>query len=322
VAQRVVPFDVTDYVEEFLIYLQAERQASIRTRENYAFDLRQFVQILERRDPPVRLDLPSVTTEDIRYYLSRLGAENDYSKRSTARKLSCVRSFYKYLLKIGVVYASPAKEVGTPKMEKRLPSFLYAPEAQELVEAPDTSPAGLRDRAILEMLYGCGLRLSEVVSLNRVDIDYSDGLVTVMGKGGKERVIPVGSLALEALAKYLDARPALEARARKQDLRDSRNALFLSLRGTRLSTRTVARTVEKYKDWLSIDKHVSPHTLRHSFATHLLDGGADLRSVQEMLGHSSVSTTQIYTHISQQGLRAVYDRAHPRSGQKREKEPE
>lgn len=311
VALLVTAFSVicADYLEEFLVHLTAEKRVSRHTLEGYSLDIRQFHEILEKIEPGC--SILSVNSGHLRAYLKQLETLG-YSKRSVARKQSCVRSFFRFLVRLGAVGANPALEMKTPKLEKRLPVFLDEPDAKTLMEtARENTPLCLRDRAILEMLYGSGLRVSEVCRLNTGDIDYSLGLVQVMGKGGKERAVPVGSEALEALAHYLRSGRAILARAatRKPD----RKALFLNAKGQRLSVRGIQRVVDKHATAFNGLRRVTPHTLRHSFATHLMNGGADLRSLQEMLGHASVSTTQIYTHVSQRRLREVYDRAHPRA---------
>jgi len=312
--------ETTDWMEQFFTYLTAEKHASPRTLDSYSVDLRQFESIL--RESGSGADLSALGPTELRLFLKVL-IDRGYSRRSIARKYSAVRSLYKFLEKAGAVESNPAKEVSTPKIERTLPSFLYQADARAFVEAAsDASPCGLRDRAMLEMLYGSGLRVSELRGLNVTDVDYSDGMVQVTGKGNKERIVPVGSDTIAALDQYLRlGRPfLLEKRARAA--RQSEKALFLNAHGTRLSVRSIRRVVDKYGLASAQANHVTPHTLRHSFATHLLDGGADLRSVQEMLGHASVSTTQIYTHVSRQGLRRVYDRAHPRSGMSDKQEDE
>ena len=305
--------ETTDWLEQFFTYLSAEKRVSPRTLDSYSVDLRQFQVIMQKTGHGP--DLTTLDAGDLRQYLKAL-TDGGYSRRSIARKHSTVRSFYKFLEKVHAIEKSPAREVSAPKIERTLPAFLYQEQARSFVEAAsDKSPAGLRDRAILEMLYGCGLRVSELSNLNITDVDYSLGYVQMVGKGNKERFVPVGSVALSALGDYLGlGRPALLEKRARTTRRPTEKALFLNTSGTRLSVRSIRRIVAKYGLASGQPQHVSPHMLRHSFATHLLDGGADLRSVQEMLGHSSISTTQIYTHVSRQGLRRVYDRAHPRSG--------
>ncbi len=302
----------TDCIEEYLIHLAAERRLARNTVENYSRDIHQFLSLVREAEPT--LSLEHASAEHLKVYLKMLESQG-YSKRSIARKQSCVRGFYRFLVRIGVIEQSPADQFSSFKFEHNLPSFLYEEEANALVESTgDDSSIGLRDRAILELLYGSGLRVGEICSLDTSDIDYSLGFLCVVGKGGRERFVPVGSEALSALGRYLQsARPELEKRLEGRISSRERKALFLNSRGRRLSTRGVQRIVRARKRVALGGKRVTPHTLRHSFATHLMNAGADLRSVQEMLGHSSISTTQIYTHVSQKRLREVYDRAHPRA---------
>ncbi|MEO0108395.1 MAG: tyrosine recombinase XerC, partial [candidate division WOR-3 bacterium] len=239
---------------------------------------------------------------DIREYLGFM-MRYGYDRRSCARKLSCVRSLYSFLKREGLVTTNPTREVKTPKAEQRLPGFLTQYQAAQAMAVPGDSEAALRDRAILEMLYGSGLRVSELVGLNQTDIDRERGLLRVIGKGGKERLAPFGRLALRALDEYL---------ARRQ--RQPHPAVFLNLKGQRLSRRSVCTIVRRQLERVAEVSRTNPHILRHSFATHLLERGADLRAVQELLGHSSVATTQHYTHLTVERLRVIYDRTHPRSG--------
>ncbi len=238
----------------------------------------------------------------MRKYLSLLHRKN--KKSSIARKLSTLRSFFKYLVKEQIVTSNPAKSVATPKVEKYLPSTLTVDETFRLMESVDeTKKQSLRDHAILELLYSSGLRVSELVGLNSSHLDLDLGIVRVMGKGRKERIVPVGSKAVEALRIYLEGRGSV----------NREDPVFLNTRGGRLTARSVGRLVKLYTKYSGIFRKVSPHSLRHSFATHLLDAGADIREIQEMLGHASLSTTQRYTHLSIGKLMEVYDRAHPRS---------
>jgi integrase/recombinase XerC len=243
----------------------------------------------------------------VRTYLAELSAK-EYARRSLARKLSALRSFYLFLVKEGHCESSPVAPVRTPKMERKLPGFLYVDEMRELLELPDVSTAlGARDRAIMETLYASGMRVSELVSLDVTSIDPASGIVLVFGKGSKERYVPLGEYAIRSLEHYLrTARPQL-LNSREEP------ALFLNRRGTRLSDRSVRRMIDSWVDRLALNKRVSPHTFRHSFATHLLEAGADLRTVQEMLGHEHLSTTQVYTHVTKDHLQSIYNRAHPRA---------
>ncbi len=294
--------------EEFVTYLVADKRVSSNTIQSYSHDLEQFARFLQARgleiDEPEKVDYLV-----IRDFMSHLAGAG-YSKRSIARKQACLRTFFKYLCKEERIPRNPAKDVATPKLEKKLPEFLEEAEVSALLRQADTrTPLGLRDRALLETLYATGLRVGELASLSVTDIDYSAGYVIVMGKGRKERFVPVGSDAIAALGDYLRlARPALAAKSTRPT-----RALFLNFRGGRLTARSVARLVDKYVKLTALRKRVSPHTIRHSFATHLLARGADLRSVQEMLGHASISTTQIYTHVTRKRLKEVYDKAHPRA---------
>jgi len=337
-------------VAGFLASLSVEKSASQHTLRSYRLDLAQFYAWLASGDAavpvvggrstgrtrkhgfaaelgpvqPVGVDqLRAVTHLTIRAYLAFLQRQG-FSRRTIARKLSCLRSFFKYLMRSNLVPSNPVAGVHTPKLERRLPVFLDEEEIGGLLSQPDTStPLGLRDRALLELLYGTGLRVGELVSLNRGDIDYSDGWVVVRGKGRKERAVPVGSEALQALGRYLaEGWPVLRARApaEEQSLPEAQQPLFLNKLGGRLSDRSVRRLLDRYASQLALGRHISPHKIRHTFATHLLNHGADLRAVQEMLGHASLSTTQIYTHVTTRRLRSEYLRAHPR--QRRAPPPE
>ncbi len=289
-------------VDLFLGSLSAEKGFSLKTIESYSWDLSQFFSF-----PGCAVSPKEVDVRVVRKYLAHL-YELGYSKRSVCRKHSAVRSFLKFLVREGHLSDNPAARVPLVKMGRTLPRPLYLPEVERLLEAQDIStPLGTRDRALLEVLYGTGLRVSELVSLNLGDVDSSVGYVQVMGKGGKERFVPVGSKAIQALGLYLDrGRPALEKTPGEK-------AIFLSVRGTRLTDRGARVVMKRCAARAGLQWKPSPHTLRHSFATHLVDAGADLRSVQEMLGHASVSTTQIYTHVSGERLREVYLKAHPRA---------
>lgn len=297
------------FLDNFIVYLKVEKNASPRTIESYQNDIWQFIDFMaaEFKVSGERI-LPSrVDRLVVRKHLALLQQEG--LKRTTiARKMASLRAFFRYLTREEIINANPLTEVSTPKLEKRLPETLSQDGAWALVQAPDTGrPAGLRDRAMLELLYSSGLRVSELVGLDTGDTDLKMGYVRVMGKGAKERIVPVGSYALQAIERYLaDGRPRLGKNG-------SGKALFLNRYGGRLTARSVRNIVDKYVRQLCLQRKVSPHTLRHSFATHLLDGGADLRSVQELLGHVKMSTTQIYTHVSKDKLLAVYEKNHPRA---------
>ncbi len=294
-------------VERFFQYLRVERNASELTCLNYRIDLHQFFGFLGHHRPL------TVTPMDVRRFIAHLSSTG-LSKRSIARKLSCLRSFFRYLCREGQLEHNPAAAVPTPRQEKRLPAYLDERQVERLLDAP----AGdrwllLRDRALLETLYSAGIRVSELVGLNLRDLDDVSGTVIVRGKGKKERLCPVGHPALNAIHRYLEAkRSYLEERASATRLPVS-DALFVSQKLTRLTARQVDRLLARYARLAQLPGAIVPHSLRHSFATHLLERGADLRSVQELLGHASLSTTQIYTHVSPQRLKKVYDQAHPRA---------
>ncbi|HOW87185.1 MAG TPA: tyrosine recombinase XerC [Candidatus Omnitrophota bacterium] len=288
-------------VEEFLGFLATEKGASEHTTKNYGIDLREFIKFLEEKD------LKDLSYLDIRSFLAFLKTRN-YSKSSISRKLACLRSFFKYLVRENILAQNPAAGIATPKKEKRLPSFLNPEEVSKLLESPAKNNwEEKRDKAILEMLYSSGLRVSELVGLNHDDLDFFGGLVRVRGKGKKERIVPVGQVALKGLRAYLDIKPPKEA------ANAIKKPLFISRIGSRLTDRSVRRMILKYVKRTGLGKEISPHTFRHSFATHMLDRGADLRSVQELLGHANLSTTQIYTHVTTQRLKDAYVAAHPRA---------
>ena len=285
-------------IERFLRYLRVERNASDYTCRNYQLDLRQFFQFLGHRRAR------DVTPLDIRRFVAHLST-SQASRRTTARKLSCFRSFYRFLCREGELEHNPAAVIPTPRLEKRLPSFLDERQVVQLLEAPRSAKwLGWRDRAILETLYSTGIRVSELIGLNLEDVDGISGTIIVRGKGKKERLCPIGATALSAIQAYLAKRP--------KQLRVP-YALFVSQKLTRLTVRQVDRLMRRYIQQQGLPRQISPHSLRHSYATHLLERGADLRSVQELLGHASLSTTQIYTHITPQRLKKVYEQAHPRA---------
>ncbi len=294
-----------ELIARFLERLETERNFSVHTLRAYKSDLDQFKRFL------IVENVPSPGAVDhmaMRKYLAYLRRQQ-YSKRAIARKLSSIRSFYRFLCQEGVVETNPAAAVRGPKLEQRLPHFLNTDEVDRLLSAPDTSDLqGLRDRAILELLYSTGLRVSELVGLNIDDVDFFGDVARARGKGKKERLAPIGRPAMNALRAYLEARETATDRHRFD-----RQALFLNRFGKRLTARSVRRILDKYIKQTGLDGKTSPHTLRHSFATHLLDRGADLRSVQELLGHANIVTTQIYTHLTAERLREIYDKAHPRA---------
>lgn len=288
-------------IEQFCRYLSTERNVSPHTLDAYRSDLEQFLAFIVR-EQCAGADVNNVTHLLIRRYLAQL--HKDHQKSSIGRKLAAIRAFFRYLLREGLAAKNPAELVSTPKMEKKVPFHLNIDEVTALVEAPQSADSlSLRDRAILETLYSCGIRVSELTGLNVGDVDMDKRLVRVLGKGNKERIVPVGDYARNALAVYLASRnnPSLDA------------PLILNARGGRLTSRSVARIIDKYIIKIASMKKISPHTLRHTFATHMLEGGADLRAIQELLGHSSLSTTQKYTHVSIDRLMEVYDKAHPKA---------
>jgi len=310
---------VKEALQDFLRYLRVEKNYSGHTLRNYQSDLHQFIGFLsdrsERKSSSEQVVPKQVGYLDVRAYLASLYRRN--AKSSVARKLSALRSFFAYLVRQGEIQLNPADMVSAPKMGKAIPDFLQVDETFQLMHGPDgDNVLDSRDRAILEVLYSCGLRVSELTALNLDSVDLELEIIRVMGKGSKERLIPLGSKAREALSCYMQRRGELLSMQVEQ------GALFLNNRGGRLTSRSVARLLKKHMQRCNIGRPLSPHGLRHSFATHLLDAGADLRAVQEMLGHVSLSTTQRYTHLSVDKLMAEYDKAHPRSRLKRPKETE
>ena len=295
-------------IRAFITFLESEQRASPETVRNYASDLRQLDRFLvSSRLASSPVDPASLSADAVRAYLEWLDRKGE-KHASLARKLAAIRSFYRYLSRRGLTNRNPVEALRTPKQARSLPRVLTKDDADALMAFPAGETAGsLRDRALLETLYSTGARVSELVSLNVGDVHDSEGLLRLRGKGRKERIVPIGELALEAIKRY---RASL---ATSPQTAGHTCPLFYNLRGGRLTSRSVARIVARYSSRLS-GGPVSPHTLRHSFATHLLDEGADLRAIQEMLGHASLSTTQRYTHVATDQLLAVYDRAHPRSG--------
>lgn len=297
---------LTEHIVTFCGYLDAERNVSPHTLTAYRRDLDQLAAfvIREKGEDVAVSDVDHLL---LRRYLALLGKQ---AKKSTlGRKLAAIRSFFRYLLRRGILAKNPAELIATPKKERLLPFHLDIDQATTLVESPvDDEKHALRDRAILEMLYSCGLRVSELTGLMIGDLDLSGGMVRVMGKGGKERIVPVGSRAIEAVRTYLADRGEAAGSG----------VLFLNTRGQRINRRSVARIVDAHVLRIAAFKRISPHILRHTFATHMLEGGADLRAIQELLGHASLSTTQKYTHVGIDRLMEVYDKAHPKAHTKKE----
>jgi len=293
-------------IERFVRYLEHERRASPHTVAAYGRDLEQLARFVEEQlggtPTPKQVD-----TFLLRKWLGMLARQATPS--TIGRKLAAVRTFGSWMVERGELTSDPAAQLQNPKVSRPLPAFLNMEAAASVVETPTSqSPAGLRDRAMLELLYGAGLRVSELVGLDLHSIDFGDASVRVLGKGNKERVIPLGAPALASLRAYLEARPNL--RHAKTGMQDE-TALFLTERGARIGVRAVQRLVHRYGQLGAGRADLHPHALRHSCATHMLEGGADLRAIQEMLGHASLATTQRYTHVSIEQLMQVYDRAHP-----------
>jgi integrase/recombinase XerC len=306
--------ELRELVERYHTFLRVEKNVSAHTLRNYLSDLGQFFAFLENvpgQTQPHTVAVEAVDHHRLHAYLSVLHRE--HKKSSIARKLAAIKSFFRFLLREGVVTRDPTLHVGSPKQEQPLPTHLTIDDMFRLLETPPAdSPAGLRDRAILEVLYSSGLRVSELVGLNWSDIDTTLEVVRVRGKGNKERIVPIGGKALAALERYRAQIPFLVAPKNRGALTLTTNPpIFLNSRGGRLTTRSVDRLVSGYARECGIALPTSPHALRHSFATHLLDAGADLRAIQELLGHSSLSTTQRYTHVNLDRLMQVYDKAHP-----------
>ncbi|MEX0777240.1 MAG: tyrosine recombinase XerC [Phycisphaeraceae bacterium] len=332
-------------IDQFVQYLRFERHFSPYTARCYETDLRQYVEFLiapgaasapqphhanvglgdgsaapaaEPATAVAESADPGITAADavsLRSFLTHLDSLS-YSAATIARKIATLRSFYKWMLKRGIVTSNPMVLIRTPKQTKRLPKAMGVQDVEKLLSMPDSRDTlGARDRAILETLYSTGVRVSELVDLNRTDLDFTEQTLHVRGKGKRERIVPLGSHAMSAIKHYM---MLLEADGRYISVRQAaalnpKVPLFINKNGGRLSSRSVRRKLDKYLALSGLDLNISPHTLRHSFATHLLDNGADLRSVQELLGHQSLSTTQIYTHLSTMRLRTAYDKAHPRA---------
>jgi integrase/recombinase XerC len=312
---------ISKYASKFLSSLQYQRGFSEHTLKSYRCDLEQFTAFLANPDRPLVSSAGEASSETVeaeeidnrirgvdvitlRRFMAAMREQN-YSRATVARKLATLRSFYKFLVRGGHMTDSPVTAIRTPRQQRRLPKFLEPADIERLLEAPSGDDLlSLRDRAILETLYSTGMRVSELCQLNIDDLSGADDCLRVRGKGKKERLAPLGSYALRAIERYLDVR-------RRQPAPAGDPALFVNRHGRRLNQRSVRRKLEKYLRQVGIDANVTPHTLRHPFATHMLNRGADLRSVQELLGHSSLSTTQIYTHVTMRRMKDVYDLAHP-----------
>jgi integrase/recombinase XerC len=293
---------------EFLTHLGLEKNASDKTVKSYREDLAQALSFARDRNKKTRVEPDDWNTRLLRAFVAWLH-EQGYAKSTVARRLAAVRSFGKFLCRQGTLKENPAKGLRGPRQEKRLPHFLTLADVTKLLATPSASNwAARRDRAILETLYSAGIRVSELVGLDLLDADLTDGVMTVRGKGKKERLALLGPAAVRAINDWLPDRAALLQRMTKET-----TAVFLNKSGTRLTVRSIGRLLAKYLKLAGLDPRTSPHTLRHSFATHLLDAGADIRGVQELLGHKSLTTTQVYTHVTTRRLQDAYKKAHPRA---------
>jgi integrase/recombinase XerC len=304
---------MNELLERYMNYLRYERNASPHTIRNYHSDLLQFRDYLTGGDAEAKVDVAAIDTQRIRGFLALL-FEREKKKTSIGRKLAAVRAFYKFLAKEGVLAANPAATVSTPKLDKTLPRIMTEEEMNNFLDRvaeaiPQGEPMMRRDRAILELLYASGLRVSELAGLDLRSINYGDGMLMVRGKGRKERIVPFGSKAKQALEDYLPVREKILMEARKT----GQTALFLNTKGARLTTRSIDRLLKQYVGIFGPNVKVSPHSMRHAFASHLLTEGADLRAIQEMLGHKSLATTQKYTQVSIKQLIEVYDKTHPKA---------
>lgn len=295
------------YPERFLNYLTVEKACSELTVTNYRKDLACFAEFWRQRAKGEAL-WERVSPLDVRAYLAYLN-EKQYARRTVARRISALRSFYKFLVRENILGSSPLAKVRSPKLDKRLPTFLEESEIDELLQLPDQKPLGLRDQAVLELLYATGCRVSELVGLTLERIDLGNRFVILLGKGNKERLVPLGHSCCSALATYYPIRQELMLKYHVEE----HGFVFVNNRGGVLTDRSVRRILDKYINQLAMRKQVSPHTIRHTFATHLLTHGADLRAVQELLGHANLSTTQIYTHVTTERIAAIYKKNHPRA---------
>ncbi len=299
---------MNNFLEDFLRFIKTERNAALLTVESYRNDIWQFFRFLDLKENDDGFSFDYLT---LRHYLAIL-KEQRYARSTIARKLSAIRSFLHFLKREGVLENNSWELVSSPKRGKKLPRFLFQDEVLELLDVPPQETLlGCRDKAILEVLYGTGIRVSELTFMDISSVEFEQGLIRIYGKGFKERIVPVGSFALQAIAVYLRrSRVQLEKKNKK---REKSPALFLNRFGERLTARSIRRMVHKYSLRTGQRLNVSPHMLRHSFASHLLNAGADLRAVQELLGHAAISTTQIYTHITKENLKRTYQAAHPRA---------
>ncbi|MBU3936942.1 MAG: tyrosine recombinase XerC [Proteobacteria bacterium] len=300
-------YTLQELLPQFRRWLSVEKGYSLKTVESYGRDLAEFASFIETGH-----DVRQIEPRVVRSFVYALNGKNKGS--SVARKLSALRTFFRHLLREGIITHDPVAPISTPKQEKHMPVFLTVDEVFSLLEMPGNEDAfGARDRAILEILYSTGVRVAELAALDLERLDSNEGMLRVTGKGNRERLVPVGSPALEALNQYLPQRTLLIRERIGRGEAPENKAVFLNHRGLRLTTRSIERIVKMYSQRAGIAARVTPHALRHSFATHLLEMGADLRTVQELLGHVSLSTTQRYTHLNMDHLSEVYDRAHPKA---------
>jgi integrase/recombinase XerC len=298
-------------LDQFLQHLKYERNLSPHTLRNYESDLGQFREHLLRIEKREDIEVGQIDRLTIREWMASL--HTDHKKTSIARKLASLRTFFQFLVREGKVETNPAKLVATPKIERKIPNHLSMEDAVRFIETPDVNTdLGRRDRAIVEFLYATGIRVGELVNIDLKDIDFREKLVRVTGKRKKQRIVPFGEPALQALIFYLEETRPVFLNNCPEAARDPQ-AAFLNYQGTRITTRSVGRMIDKYMKLCADIHNISPHSLRHSFATHLLDQGADLRDIQELLGHARLSTTQIYTQVSMEKMIEVYDRSHPKA---------
>ncbi|MGB2661663.1 MAG: site-specific tyrosine recombinase XerD [Candidatus Omnitrophota bacterium] len=292
-----------EYIDQFIDFMEVERGVSPNTIQSYRRDIKKFINYIRK----IKKDISDVSRDDVTGFMKDL-KQKGLSAGTIARNLASLKTFWKFLVMEHIVPENIAAVIETPKTWKTIPDVLNRQEVEKLLDAPPRKgAAGIRDRAILELMYATGLRVSEVKDLRKTNVNLEAGFVKCSGKGGKERIVPLGSVAKKAIEKYL------ESARQKLSKRTGDEHLFLSKLGKSLSRQSIWKMIRKYSKETGIKKHITPHTLRHSFATHLLEGGAELRGVQEMLGHADISTTQIYTHINKDKLRKVHDKYHPRA---------
>ncbi len=301
---------IQDYIERFIDYLNSQRGYSQNTARSYRADLEHFFNYLKKKNNTGEVNLRLIDFHMIRAYLG--GLFKGYKKTTISRRLSALRTFFLYLEKNNLNEGNPAAEISAPKQGKYIPGYLNIDDMFMLLDSHEPLKNNeVRNQAILELLYSCGLRVSELTGLNLSDIDFKERLVRIIGKGNKERIVPVGKKALNAIEKYLEQSQMTRKKA-GNSTKSFMNPLFLNKNGGRLSSRSVSSIIKDFVRKYNLADNITPHSFRHTYATHMLDGGADLRSVQELLGHASLSTTQRYTHVSLDKLMEVYDRAHPR----------